>query len=71
LVGAFGNSTWRGSITFDTPPNNLGQVVQTRFTTGSSLDTNITTIVYLLKDLSGWVFGDKGYLMNSDRRCGS
>ena len=21
LVGAFGNSTWRGSITFDTPPD--------------------------------------------------
>jgi hypothetical protein len=44
--------------------NNLGQVVQTCFTTGSSSDTNITTIFYLLKDLSGWVFGDKGYLMN-------
>ena len=24
LVGAFGNSTWRGSITFDTPPVSLG-----------------------------------------------
>lgn len=44
--------------------NNLGEVIQTCFTTGSSSDTNIATLFYLLKDLSGWVFGDKGYLMN-------
>ena len=44
--------------------NNLGEVIQTRFTTGSSSDTNIATLFYLLKDLSGWVFADKGYLMN-------
>ena len=44
--------------------NNLGEVIQTCFTTASSSDTNICTLFYLLKDLSGWVFGDKGYLMN-------
>jgi uncharacterized metal-binding protein YceD (DUF177 family) len=33
LVGAFGNSTWRGSITFDTPPTfkNLSKTTETFF----------------------------------------
>jgi hypothetical protein len=44
--------------------NNLGEIIQTCFTTGSTSDTNIGVLFYLLKDLSGWVFGDKGYLMN-------
>lgn len=44
--------------------NNLGEIIQTCFTTGSMPDTNIGVLFYLLKDLSGWVFGDKGYLMS-------
>lgn len=44
--------------------NNLGEIMQTCFTTGSMPDTNIGVLFYLLKDLSGWVFGDKGYLMS-------
>ena len=47
--------------------NNLGEIIQTCFTTGGTSDTHIGVLFYLLKDLSGWVFGDKGYLMNKEK----
>ena len=47
--------------------NNLGEIIQTCFTTGNTSDTNIGVLFYLLKDLSGWIFGDKGYLMNEEK----
>lgn len=47
--------------------NNLGEVMQTYFTTGSTSDTNVKVLFSLLKGLKGWVFGDKGYLMNKEK----
>lgn len=47
--------------------NNLGEIIQTCFTTGSTSDTNVPTLFYLLKDIVGWVFADKGYLMNDEK----
>lgn len=47
--------------------NNLGEIIQTCFTTGGTSDTHIGVLFYLLKDLNGCVFGDKGYLMNQDK----
>lgn len=47
--------------------NNLGEIIQTCFSTGGTSDTNICVLFYLLKDLTGWVFGDKGYLMNDEK----
>lgn len=47
--------------------NNLGEIIQTCFSSGNTSDTSIGVLFYLLKDLSGWVFGDKGYLMNEEK----
>jgi hypothetical protein len=47
--------------------NNLGEVVHTCFTQASTSDSNSSVLFKLLNDLDGWVFGDRGYLLNEER----
>ena len=61
------SSGWFYGIKIHFIINNLGEIIQTCFTTGSTSDTNIGVLFYLLKDLSGWVLCDKGYLMNNEK----
>lgn len=48
--------------------NHLGQIVQVRITSGSTHDANLRVLYQLTHDLVGWVFGDKGYLLNTDKK---
>ena len=61
------SSGWFYGIKIHLVINNLSEIIQTCFTTGSTSDTHIGVLFYLLKNLSGWVCGDKGYLMNKDK----
>lgn len=47
--------------------NHLGEIVHTCFSKASTPDNQPKIIFNLLNDISGWVFGDKGYLMNEEK----
>ncbi len=47
--------------------NNIGQIINTRFTTGSTPDNDTVNLFHLFKGIKGWIFGDKGYLMNGEK----
>lgn len=49
--------------------NHLGQLVSVRLTTGSVHDSQPKVLFELTKNLVGWVFGDKGYLLNADKKA--
>jgi len=49
--------------------NNLGQLVHVRLTTGSMHDASPKILFYLTNDVVGWVFGDKGYLLNVEKQA--
>lgn len=49
--------------------NHLGQVIHVRITDGSTHDANPKVLFHLTNDLVGWVFGDKGYLLNSEKQA--
>lgn len=48
--------------------NHLGQIVHVRITSGSTHDANLRVLYQLTHDLVGWVFGDKGYLLNTEKK---
>lgn len=47
--------------------NHLGQLLHVRITDGSTADSNPKVLFDLTNDLAGWVFGDKGYLLNLEK----
>lgn len=49
--------------------NHLGQLVHVCITNGSTHDAHAKVLFSLTKDLVGWVFGDKGYLLNVDKQA--
>lgn len=49
--------------------NNLGELIHVRITGGSTHDANTKVLFHLTNDLVGWVFGDKGYLLNADKQA--
>lgn len=49
--------------------NNLGEIIHVRLTDGSTSDTEPKVLFYLTNDLVGWVFGDKGYLVNAEKQA--
>ena len=48
--------------------NQFGELIQCYLATGSKADNNAKTLFLLTKDLFGWVFGDKGYLLNEAKK---
>ena len=48
--------------------NHLGQLVHVRITSGSTHDASLRVLYQLTHDLVGWVFGDKGYLLNTEKK---
>ncbi len=48
--------------------NSLGQLVHVRLSNGSTHDAHPMLLFDLTKDVVGWVFGDKGYLLNVEKR---
>lgn len=49
--------------------NNLGEIVHVRLTEGGTADTEPKVLFYLTNDLVGWIFGDKGYLLNAEKQA--
>lgn len=49
--------------------NNLGELVNVRITTGSTHDANPKILFHLTNEVVGWVFGDKGYLLNKEKQA--
>jgi Transposase DDE domain len=49
--------------------NHLGQLVSVRITSGSVHDSHPKVLFDLTKQLVGWVFGDKGYLLNAEKKA--
>ncbi len=49
--------------------NNLGQLIHVRITDGSTHDANPKVLFELTNDVVGWVFGDKGYLLNAEKQA--
>ena len=58
---------WFFGLKIDLLINHLGQLVQVRISSGSTADSNPKVLFDLTNDLAGWVFGDKGYLLNVDQ----
>jgi len=48
--------------------NQFGELVNCTLTTGSTADNNLRVLFRLTNDLMGYFFGDKGYLLNEDKR---
>lgn len=49
--------------------NHLGQIIHVRLTDGSTHDANPKVLFHLTDDVVGWVFGDKGYLLNAEKQA--
>lgn len=49
--------------------NHLGQLIHVRITDGSTHDANPKLLFELTHDMVGWVFGDKGYLLNTEKQA--
>lgn len=49
--------------------NYLGQLVHVRLSNGSTHDAHPKLLFDLTNDVVGWVFGDKGYLLNIDKQA--
>lgn len=49
--------------------NHLGQLVQVRITAGDVHDSHPKVLFALTQGLVGWVFGDKGYLLNAEKKA--
>lgn len=49
--------------------NQFGELVNFRVSSGNIADNNAKTLFLLTKDLLGWIFGDKGYLLNPDKKA--
>lgn len=59
---------WFYSLKLHLLINNLGEIVHVRPTQGSTADTESKVLFYLTNDLVGWFFGDKGYLLNTEKK---
>ncbi|MBN8826955.1 MAG: transposase [Spirosoma sp.] len=49
--------------------NVLGELIQVRITSGSTHDAHPKVLFLPTKDLIGWVFGDKWYLLNPEKQA--
>jgi hypothetical protein len=49
--------------------NELGQLMNVTFTTGSVQDNNQGVLETLTSGLKGWLFGDKGYILNAKKKA--
>ncbi|GAB3991939.1 IS982 family transposase [Spirosoma daeguense] len=49
--------------------NHLGQIVHVRISNGSTHDAHPKLLFDLTNDVAGWVFGDKGYLLNVEKQA--
>lgn len=48
--------------------NHLGEIVKFYISTGKTSDGNSVLLHLMTKDLTGWLFGDKGYLLNEAKK---
>lgn len=49
--------------------NQFGELINFYVSTGAKADNHAKTLFVLTKDLLGWLFGDKGYLLNQAKRA--
>jgi len=48
--------------------NELGELVKVQFTTGKKSDNDLGLLMSITKGLNGWIFGDKGYIINAKKK---
>ena len=48
--------------------NQLGEMVRCTVTSGNVVDNNGKLLFCLTKDLMGYFFGDKGYMLNKEKK---
>ena len=48
--------------------NQYGEILNFRITSANVADNDTKLLFQLTQELYGWIFGDKGYLLNSDKR---
>ncbi len=60
---------WFYGLKYHLVINQFGELMSFCLTKGSISDSNPATLFRLTKNLFGWIFGDRGYLLNEDKRA--
>ncbi|NRB48868.1 MAG: IS982 family transposase [Saprospiraceae bacterium] len=59
---------WFFGLKYHLVTNQLGELMNFYISAGNVSDANIKVLFLLTKDLKGWLFGDKGYLLKDYKR---
>jgi len=69
-LAAWGKTStgWFFGMKYHLVINQYGELMDVVLTSGNVSDNNISVLARLTDKVSGWIFGDRGYLLNSEKK---
>ena len=70
-IAGWGKSSmgWFYGFKYHLVVNNLGEIMNVYLSSGNKADNNVKILFYLTNNLSGALFGDRGYLLNEEKKA--
>ena len=59
---------WFYGMKYHLVTNHYGELMNFYLSSGNISDANAKVLYFLTKDLKGWLFGDRGYLLNEEKK---